>query len=145
MSGQKFGKHIDDSNDLGQGRFTLYTLLIYLSGSQVSSSGSSSASSCGGGSRAGSVAKKGGAAAASKASSSRAATISKAAIQDLQGGETVFYGNRGRVLASVQPQPGLALLHLHGEERCLEHEALEVRAGTKYVLRSDVVFSSSGV
>lgn len=54
------------------------------------------------------------------------------------GGETVFYNNRGKVLASVVPQPGLMLLHRHGDV-CLEHEGAKVVAGTKYVLRSDVV------
>ncbi|KAL6774036.1 hypothetical protein ACKKBG_A23525 [Auxenochlorella protothecoides x Auxenochlorella symbiontica] len=29
--GQRFGRHIDESNDLGGGKFTLYTVLIYLS------------------------------------------------------------------------------------------------------------------
>ncbi|KAL4457534.1 hypothetical protein ABPG75_012399 [Micractinium tetrahymenae] len=29
--GQRFGRHVDDSNELGGGRFTQYTLLIYLS------------------------------------------------------------------------------------------------------------------
>lgn len=29
--GQRFGRHVDDSNDLPGGRFTQYTLLIYLS------------------------------------------------------------------------------------------------------------------
>lgn len=29
--GQKFGKHIDESNELGCGQYTQYTLLIYLS------------------------------------------------------------------------------------------------------------------
>lgn len=87
--GQRFGRHIDESNDLGGGLYTQYTLLIYLS-------------SCG-------------------------------------GGETIFYGNRNRKLASVDPQPGLALLHKHGDF-CLEHEAAVVSSGTKYVLRSDVVF-----
>ena len=29
--GQRFGKHIDESNDLGGGRYTQFTLLIYLS------------------------------------------------------------------------------------------------------------------
>lgn len=38
------------------------------------------------------------------------------------------------------PKPGLALLHLHGED-CLEHEAAEVKQGIKYVLRSDVIFA----
>lgn len=28
--GQRFGRHIDESNDLGGGRFTLYTVLVYL-------------------------------------------------------------------------------------------------------------------
>lgn len=39
----------------------------------------------------------------------------------------------------MTPQPGLALLHRHGDE-CMEHEAAAVTAGIKYVLRSDVVF-----
>lgn len=30
--GQRFGRHIDESVDLGDGSRTLYTLLIYLSG-----------------------------------------------------------------------------------------------------------------
>jgi hypothetical protein len=46
------------------------------------------------------------------------------------------------VVASVRPAVGLALLHLHGEDKCLEHEANVVLQGTKYVLRSDVVFIS---
>jgi hypothetical protein len=86
---QKFGRHIDESNELGGGRYTAYTLLIYLS-------------SCG-------------------------------------GGDTIFYGGRNRRLAAVAPQPGLALLHRHGDD-CLEHEAAAVTGGVKYVLRSDVVF-----
>ena len=51
-------------------------------------------------------------------------------------------GARNRVVARVAPAPGLALLHLHGEDRCLEHEGAEVARGTKYVLRSDVVFDA---
>ncbi len=31
--GQSFGKHVDDSVDMGDGKYTEYTLLIYLSGS----------------------------------------------------------------------------------------------------------------
>ncbi|KAL2920579.1 hypothetical protein RDABS01_012070 [Bienertia sinuspersici] len=34
--GQRFGRHIDESNDLGDGKHTHYTLLIYLSGSPQS-------------------------------------------------------------------------------------------------------------
>lgn len=59
---------------------------------------------------------------------------------ELGGGETVFYGNRGKVVAAVQPQEGLALLHRHGAA-CLLHEARPVTRGVKYVLRSDVVFA----
>lgn len=98
--GQRFGRHIDESNELGAGRFTLYTLLIYLSG------GTAGQAAPGG---------------------------------RLVGGETLFYGNRGKLLASVSPVAGTALLHMHGDF-CLEHEAAEVKAGAKYVLRSDVVF-----
>ena len=43
------------------------------------------------------------------------------------------------MVASVRPQAGLALLHRHGDD-CLLHEALAVRSGMNYVLRSDVVF-----
>ena len=56
------------------------------------------------------------------------------------GGETVFYGPRGREVARVAPRAGMALLHRHGEAHCLEHEGAAVEAGLKYVLRSDVVF-----
>ena len=49
-------------------------------------------------------------------------------------------GKRGKVVASVSPEAGLALLHRHGEE-CLEHEGRQVTAGVKYVMRSDVIFA----
>ena len=42
-------------------------------------------------------------------------------------------------MASVTPAAGKALLHLHGDG-CLEHESVAVGSGTKYILRSDVVF-----
>lgn len=57
----------------------------------------------------------------------------------LKGGETKFYDERGRLLISVEPKAGLALLHRHGDI-CLEHEGAKVVSGQKYVLRSDVVF-----
>ena len=41
------------------------------------------------------------------------------------------------------PEQGAVLLHVHGD-RCLEHEADPVLDGTKYVLRTDVVYASSG-
>uniref|UniRef100_A0A7S3REA8 Prolyl 4-hydroxylase alpha subunit domain-containing protein n=1 Tax=Emiliania huxleyi TaxID=2903 RepID=A0A7S3REA8_EMIHU len=61
--------------------------------------------------------------------------------QEVVGGETAFYDG-GRRSVVVDPLAGSALLHAHGE-RCLTHEALEVRRGVKYVLRSDVVFAPS--
>mmetsp|Transcript_27019 Transcript_27019/g.86833 ORF Transcript_27019/g.86833 Transcript_27019/m.86833 type:complete len:99 (-) Transcript_27019:1202-1498(-) len=57
----------------------------------------------------------------------------------LSGGETAFYDDYSRLVAKVPPVAGTALLHLHGED-CLEHEGMEVREGSKYILRSDVVF-----
>lgn len=62
-------------------------------------------------------------------------------LSTTKGGDTVFYDERGRLLVSVEPRAGMALVHRHGEEYCLEHEALPVREGCKYVLRSDIVFS----
>ncbi|CAI7899624.1 unnamed protein product [Closterium sp. NIES-53] len=60
--------------------------------------------------------------------------------EQLVGGETVFYvGARSQESFEVSPEVGMALLHRHGA-RCLLHEAREVKAGIKYVLRSDVVF-----
>jgi hypothetical protein len=91
-TGQRFGRHIDESCWVQKPRGeTQYTLLIYLS--------------------------------------------------SVVGGETIFYDDRNRKLASVMPQAGLALLHRHGDE-CLDHEGAAVRNGVKYVLRSDVVFAS---
>ncbi|KAI0273563.1 hypothetical protein BC834DRAFT_966073 [Gloeopeniophorella convolvens] len=60
----------------------------------------------------------------------------------VQGGETVFYtGNKAKASdAVIAPlKRGTALLHRHGNE-CLLHEGSQVRSGTKYVLRSDVMF-----
>lgn len=90
VRGQRFGRHIDETVDLGNGRFTHYTVLLYLS-------------------------------------------------DDVEGGETKFYHDSGRLDCSVRPRTGLALLHGHGE-RCAEHEGAEVRRGTKYLLRTDVVY-----
>ena len=55
----------------------------------------------------------------------------------LVGGETVFYD--GREVVRCVPLRGRLVVHAHGEE-CLEHEAKEVTAGVKYIMRSDVVF-----
>ena len=54
------------------------------------------------------------------------------------GGETVFYPDeRGAELIAVAPEPGLALLHKHGND-CLLHEGRAVTAGEKWVIRSDL-------
>ncbi|PWN93298.1 hypothetical protein FA10DRAFT_298705 [Acaromyces ingoldii] len=69
----------------------------------------------------------------------------------VDGGQTVFYEDharpgpgagagskeRGRIVAPLSR--GTALLHRHGRS-CMLHEALPPTRGTKWVLRSDVVF-----
>jgi hypothetical protein len=107
--GQRFGKHIDESQSLEDGTVTGYTLLVYLNG------------------RGGSSRKLGAKAAGAGMG------------HDLEGGETVFYDDRGGLLQSVAPRAGMALLHLHGDD-CFEHEGATVIRGVKYVLRSDVTF-----
>ncbi|KAI0692399.1 hypothetical protein BC835DRAFT_1277776 [Cytidiella melzeri] len=60
----------------------------------------------------------------------------------VQGGETIFYqDHRGkpREAVSAPLSRGTALLHRHGNE-CLLHEGSPVLTGTKYVLRSDLMF-----
>ncbi len=128
---------MDDSNDLLGGRFTQYTLLIYLS-------------SCGGGETvfygeplAGQPERDGAGWTPGNCSpqpSDDLATTPGSASPHLHCLRYGAYaGNRNRKLLSVAPAPGLALLHKHGD-CCLEHEAAAVTAGCKYVLRSDVVF-----
>ncbi|KAG8770188.1 hypothetical protein FRC19_003636 [Serendipita sp. 401] len=63
----------------------------------------------------------------------------------ITGGETVFYMDEGigknRTRREIVPPltRGTALLHRHGKE-CLLHEGRLVERGTKYVLRSDLLF-----
>ena len=59
----------------------------------------------------------------------------------VEGGDTVFYkGSLGlKEAARVSPRVGMALLHVHGED-CLLHEGAAVRAGVKYLLRTDIIF-----
>jgi alpha-1,3-mannosyltransferase len=56
-----------------------------------------------------------------------------------EGGRTIFYDERGDERCSVTPKIGRALYFRHGVDTP-EHEGEEVRSGTKYVLRSDVLF-----
>ncbi|KAI3471089.1 hypothetical protein Pfo_027752 [Paulownia fortunei] len=110
-AGQRFGRHIDESVDLGEGRCTHYTLLIYLSGAPGKTK-----------------------------AKSKNDNSSQDSLDPLVGGETVFYGLRNALVAEVPPTEGMALLHIHGD-KCMLHEARNVSKGVKYVLRSDVVFA----
>ncbi|ESQ43353.1 hypothetical protein EUTSA_v10014484mg [Eutrema salsugineum] len=112
-AGQHFGRHIDESVDLEDGKRTYYTLLIYLSGSSTKPK--------------------------AKSNSSKTNNSSSSA-EPLVGGETVFYGSRNSIVAEVAPVEGMALFHIHGD-KCLLHEGRNVSKGVKYVFRSDVVFA----
>jgi hypothetical protein len=61
----------------------------------------------------------------------------------VQGGETVFQisDRKGSTIETISAPltRGMALLHRHGQE-CLFHGGSEVLSGTKYVLRSDLMF-----
>ncbi|WCJ36571.1 2-oxoglutarate (2OG) and Fe(II)-dependent oxygenase superfamily protein [Euphorbia peplus] len=84
--GQRFGRHIDESVDLEDGKRTYYTLLIYLSGDGKAKSKNGPKSS------------------------------NDSSSECLVGGETVFYGSRNSVVAEVAPTEGMALLHIHGNK-----------------------------
>lgn len=56
------------------------------------------------------------------------------------GGETIFY-KKHKVACTVKPTIGTALLHRHGAS-CMLHAGGEVKNGTKYLLRTDVVFQN---
>ncbi|KAI9916644.1 hypothetical protein PsorP6_016886 [Peronosclerospora sorghi] len=66
--------------------------------------------------------------------------LNDARDSDLQGGETLFYATERDVVLEVTPETGLALVHGHGE-RCLLHEGAQVRQGTKYLLRTDIMYA----
>ncbi|KHN98787.1 Prolyl 4-hydroxylase, alpha subunit [Metarhizium album ARSEF 1941] len=56
------------------------------------------------------------------------------------GGETVFYPNDRKLRSeeiAVSLETGTLLLHKHGDD-CLLHEGREVKAGEKWVLRTDL-------
>ena len=62
---------------------------------------------------------------------------------DVRGGETVFYadGDERRELCRVPPEPGAVLLFRQGAGGLL-HSSGAVRAGTKWVLRTDLAFDA---
>eukprot|EP00927_Polykrikos_kofoidii_P040589 TRINITY_DN3465_c0_g1_i1.p1 TRINITY_DN3465_c0_g1~~TRINITY_DN3465_c0_g1_i1.p1 ORF type:complete len:283 (-),score=54.38 TRINITY_DN3465_c0_g1_i1:202-1050(-) len=61
----------------------------------------------------------------------------------VRGGETTFWKDRGgnptTVALSFPPTRGVCLFHGHGDE-CMIHEGAPVESGSKYVLRTDVVY-----
>ena len=63
--------------------------------------------------------------------------------QGVAGGETVFYegGDERKELCRVPPVPGSALLFRQGAGGLL-HSSGPVRAGTKWVLRTDLAFNA---
>ncbi len=65
--------------------------------------------------------------------------------KDLQGGATNFYRGknvkRAKLVLSFAPCRGVALVHEHFPS-CMLHEGEEVRHGTKYLMRTDVVYES---
>jgi hypothetical protein len=64
-------------------------------------------------------------------------------LSSCKGGATRFYtSDRKNKSFAFDPEPGTMLLHVHGDN-CLEHEAEQVLDGTKYVLRTDVVFAKN--
>lgn len=69
--GQRFGRHIDESTDLGEGKSTHYTLLIYLSGGLKPKA------------------------------KNDVSSPNDPSSEPLAGGETVFYGSRNAVVAEV--------------------------------------------
>jgi predicted 2-oxoglutarate/Fe(II)-dependent dioxygenase YbiX len=87
--GQRFGRHIDESVDLGDGSKTYYTLLIYLSGrgSAKDSSG-----------------------------------------QALVGGETVFYDQRGGIVAEVLSGSKILISLIRSHQVCLIVSSKEIRS-----------------
>lgn len=70
-AGQRFGRHIDESVDLEDGKRTHYTLLIYLSGGFKPKA------------------------------KNDVSTPQDSSSEPLVGGETVFYGSRNSVVAEV--------------------------------------------
>ncbi|KAI8912002.1 hypothetical protein DFJ77DRAFT_468550 [Powellomyces hirtus] len=124
--GQRFGPHYDEEADGGEGGGKgVYTLLIYLSGEEDSTPS---------------------AAAGPKTKKLKITNSGDAAVASLIGGETVFYTGSSvrnkKVALSIRPKVGLALLHAQGA-KCMLHEGAEVKQGFKWVLRSDVMYSTS--
>jgi 2OG-Fe(II) oxygenase superfamily len=64
-------------------------------------------------------------------------------LSSCQGGATRFDKPDGSGEVAFNPTVGSMLIHLHGDD-CLLHQADPVIAGTKYVLRTDLVYGMRG-
>lgn len=68
---------------------------------------------------------------------------------DFEGGSTTFFlpaiGQLGEIeTRSVEPRQGSVLVFPHGDsEYSLVHEGSAVTSGTKYVIRTDVLYANS--
>ena len=69
-------------------------------------------------------------------------THSSALVSDLlfsRFRDTIFWATKKKELCRVAPEEGKMLLHAHGQ-RCLMHAGDEVKKGSKYMVRADVMY-----
>jgi len=59
---------------------------------------------------------------------------------EFEGGNTIFYDSAGRATISVAPKAGLALVFIQGTEGNMLHCGEGISSGTKYILRTDIMF-----
>merc|ERR1711904_347445 len=65
--------------------------------------------------------------------------LNGSSMSDLEGGDTIFWATKKKELCRVAPEEGKMLLHAHGQ-RCLMHAGDEVKKGSKYMVRADVMY-----
>lgn len=124
MEGDSFGKHIDESHfdEESQGESKL-TLLLYLNGNSNSVDCNYDNDDM----------------------NSRHIYsdygVDTEALNTLEGGSTLFYKAHSAKdpFLTIVPKMGAMLLHGHGH-RCCTHEGAVVTRGTKYILRTDVIY-----
>eukprot|EP00164_Ancoracysta_twista_P012387 GFYU01019433.1.p1 GENE.GFYU01019433.1~~GFYU01019433.1.p1 ORF type:complete len:295 (-),score=69.11 GFYU01019433.1:135-1019(-) len=160
--GQAFGPHVDGSDEFEDGTTSEYTCLYYLNGNGVPGDEADQHCNASGNSRkkgktAASTAKSKGSRRDDSGQEKDKATLSTAradvtgqysgagslgaAVDNVEGGETVFYADHDckKVAYRFAPLKGAMLLHGHGE-RCMTHEGAAVKQGVKYLLRTDVLY-----
>ena len=135
--GQRFGKHIDQSNFLdGDTGVTEFTVLVYLSGQVrggetifykvIGNRCAFHRSLC--------------LQACARAQHRKRIDIANGCCASCDGLEALQDHKGEYEAARFSPRAGSALIHAHGQ-RCLTHEGAEVVEGLKYLLRSDVYYS----